>query len=393
MRCTARWRAAWLGGLVAGVLASSIGLASSSAFGQAGPPEESTPLVPSVVSEPVWIKASDDRIHIVYELELANHLSRSVRVDSISARNGPTLFTLRRAELRESMALRDDPGTPTLSVPKSAVAVVWMNVPVSGRSVSPSIVHTFDVSVLTAGREKQISYTGAFTHVEGRPPIDLTPPLVGRGWVTFGGCCGAPHEGSLEAVNPKLDFAHRFATEWSDTSGGRFVNGDPEHDADWVSYGKPVIAVAGGFVSTVVGDLPDQIPGQPHAVPSNGALGNRIVLRLDDGRFAVYGHLRAGSARVGRGEHVYPGEEIAEVGNSGDSSVPHLYFELHGASGGEIPFVLHKFSSIGEIPPLDSSLLAKITAGDAIAIDRAEASFNDLGALPLDRQVVDFPAG
>lgn len=61
-------------------------------------------------------------------------------------------------------------------------------------------------------------------------------------------------------------------------------------------------------------------------------LGNYLVLDIGDGVYAVYAHLRRGSLRVGVGDRVTAGQEIAECGNSGNSSEPHLHFQLMDGS-------------------------------------------------------------
>jgi murein DD-endopeptidase MepM/ murein hydrolase activator NlpD len=57
-------------------------------------------------------------------------------------------------------------------------------------------------------------------------------------------------------------------------------------------------------------------------------LGNHVALDLGGGVYAVLAHLRRGSMRVDGGERVRPGEPVAECGNSGNSSEPHLHFQL-----------------------------------------------------------------
>ncbi|MFI5748866.1 M23 family metallopeptidase [Streptomyces sp. NPDC051644] len=57
-------------------------------------------------------------------------------------------------------------------------------------------------------------------------------------------------------------------------------------------------------------------------------MGNYILLDLGNGVYAGCAHLRRGSLQVSVGKRVTAGQEIAECGNSGNSSEPHLHFQL-----------------------------------------------------------------
>lgn len=57
-------------------------------------------------------------------------------------------------------------------------------------------------------------------------------------------------------------------------------------------------------------------------------LGNHLVLDLGDGTYAAYAHLQRGSLIVREGDRVRAGQPIARCGNSGNSSEPHLHFQL-----------------------------------------------------------------
>jgi murein DD-endopeptidase MepM/ murein hydrolase activator NlpD len=59
------------------------------------------------------------------------------------------------------------------------------------------------------------------------------------------------------------------------------------------------------------------------------AAGHYVVLHGDgDDYDYVFMHLRSGSVVVREGEHVRTGQRLGEVGNTGDSTGPHLHFEL-----------------------------------------------------------------
>ncbi|WP_318208410.1 MULTISPECIES: M23 family metallopeptidase [unclassified Streptomyces] len=56
--------------------------------------------------------------------------------------------------------------------------------------------------------------------------------------------------------------------------------------------------------------------------------GNHLVLDLGGGTYAMYAHLRRGSLAVRAGDRVSAGQELARCGNSGNSTEPHVHFQL-----------------------------------------------------------------
>ncbi|WP_233608453.1 M23 family metallopeptidase [Nocardia stercoris] len=69
------------------------------------------------------------------------------------------------------------------------------------------------------------------------------------------------------------------------------------------------------------------------AGPAQG-FGLWIRLRHPDGTVTVYGHVNTMNVTVG--QHVSAGQQIATVGNRGDSTGPHLHFEVHPNGGGAV---------------------------------------------------------
>lgn len=57
-------------------------------------------------------------------------------------------------------------------------------------------------------------------------------------------------------------------------------------------------------------------------------LGNHVVIDIGEGRYVALAHLRRGSIRVAEGDPVTAGERLASCGNSGNSTEPHLHFQL-----------------------------------------------------------------
>jgi murein DD-endopeptidase MepM/ murein hydrolase activator NlpD len=55
--------------------------------------------------------------------------------------------------------------------------------------------------------------------------------------------------------------------------------------------------------------------------------GNAVYVQDSDGNVEIYGHMRYMNVRAG--DVVHAGDQIAKVGNEGQSTGPHLHFEIH----------------------------------------------------------------
>lgn len=57
-------------------------------------------------------------------------------------------------------------------------------------------------------------------------------------------------------------------------------------------------------------------------------IGNHVIIRGDDGVYALVAHLERRSVEVRAGQRVHAGERIARCGNSGNSTEPHVHAQL-----------------------------------------------------------------
>jgi murein DD-endopeptidase MepM/ murein hydrolase activator NlpD len=64
------------------------------------------------------------------------------------------------------------------------------------------------------------------------------------------------------------------------------------------------------------------------ATSSRAPLGNYVILRHAGGEFSHYAHLKQGSVRVKAGDTVKQGQGIAQLGQTGNTTEPHLHFQL-----------------------------------------------------------------
>jgi murein DD-endopeptidase MepM/ murein hydrolase activator NlpD len=72
-------------------------------------------------------------------------------------------------------------------------------------------------------------------------------------------------------------------------------------------------------------------PGVVTEASSDGAFGNKTVVRLDDGTVIWYCHQSRFAVEVG--ERLAPGDLIGYVGSTGNTTGPHLHLEVHIARG------------------------------------------------------------
>jgi murein DD-endopeptidase MepM/ murein hydrolase activator NlpD len=184
----------------------------------------------------------------------------------------------------------------------------------------------------TTERLIPLSMTGAET--------SLALPLDGT-W--YDGAAASPH--THHRWVSAEEFAHDFVRLGAD---GRSFIGEGTRFTDFLAHGAPVRAAAAGRVVRVVAGVAEdegvlQQPGETSdaytqrlmagqdarlAAGSDAITGNLVVIDLGRGEFAMYAHLRPGSVRVRVGEQVAQGQVIAEVGSSGNSTEPHLHFQI-----------------------------------------------------------------
>ncbi|MHA6762474.1 M23 family metallopeptidase [Streptacidiphilus sp. PAMC 29251] len=107
-------------------------------------------------------------------------------------------------------------------------------------------------------------------------------------------------------------------------NGTRATGVGPQRDpAAYAAYGTPLFAPCDGTVLQAVDGHVDQIPGRQRYAPPAGNF-----VSIDTGRERVLlAHLRPGSLRVGPGDRVRVGDLLGEVGNSGNTSEPHLHLQ------------------------------------------------------------------
>ncbi|MEV6474541.1 M23 family metallopeptidase [Streptomyces sp. NPDC051657] len=182
---------------------------------------------------------------------------------------------------------------------------------------------------------------------EPRPPVEVDPPVTGR-WT---------------ALNSPADKTPSHGTHVYGQTYAIDIVADPEtgegeprarpafrwlwplfrRNRAFPAFGVPLLAVADATVVKASDGQRDHLSRNSLAgviylmvIEGNvrsfaGArriIGNHVILDLGGGTYAVYAHVQRGSLRVKAGETVRAGQLLGRVGNSGNTTEPHLHFHL-----------------------------------------------------------------
>jgi hypothetical protein len=194
--------------------------------------------------------------------------------------------------------------------------------------------------------------------------VVITPPLRGGVWLAANGpAAESGHRRAAIPVYAGMFIAQRFAIDWVKIDEqNKTFKGDSLKNSSYYAYGNDALAVADGVVTEVKDGIPENVPGiTSRAVPITLETvgGNHVIVDLGQGRYAFYAHLQPGKIRVHVGDHVKRGQVLGLVGNSGNSTEPHLHFHISDASsplGAEgLPYELESFEVVGKCQSLSGS--------------------------------------
>ena len=105
----------------------------------------------------------------------------------------------------------------------------------------------------------------------------------------------------------------------------------PKNLADYEIFDQIVYSPCDGQVVAARDDLPDN---PPPLVDIGNPEGNHVILRCS-AAWVLLAHMKQGSLIPRRHDHVATGQPLGRVGNSGNSSEPHLHIQAVHVNGPE----------------------------------------------------------
>ncbi|MDX3575880.1 MULTISPECIES: M23 family metallopeptidase [unclassified Streptomyces] len=409
-----------LRGLAAAVLAAGMLVASAGqgqATGPAAPAPEAqfTPLTAAVLTKPTPFAATDGRTHISYELLTTSALPSSTplrldRVDVRDARTHRVIGSLSGQALADAANPVGDPlpgadgytpappgPTPTV-VQGSQQWIVWLDLVLDrGRPAPRVLEHRLSGAVLAPSGPSPFEETVQATRISGRPPLNLNPPVRPGTWYSSESCCGnTHHRRGLAPINGRFYVPQRFAIDWYRVGRqGQTWEGDPARLTSYLSYGQPIVASAGGRVVEVQDGVAENTPPlTPPVPPIEDTVGNHVTVQVAPGRYLLYAHMKPGSLRVRKGDRVATGQVLGLIGNSGNSTTPHLHFQVmttaHFFPTDSPPFTFRRFRVVGHVEPRiwDDNLGLQPTGVLPITPSPYDGPHRD--RYPLDREILKF---
>lgn len=178
---------------------------------------------------------------------------------------------------------------------------------------------------------------GATVTVEalwGREPpqdasfVDLAFPLGPGTYLVASGGASASVNGHFLTLNPTTDRQRAYRGQSYavdlikiDQWGLRALGWRPSDPAAYAIFGEPVLAPCDGEVLSAADGMPDmQVP----VTDTSRLEGNHVILKCAD-KAMLLAHLREGTVSVAAGQTVRTGTPLGTVGNSGQSTEPHLH--------------------------------------------------------------------
>lgn len=356
-----------------------------------------TPLVGQVLAAPRPVLGSDQRRHLVYEVQLDNVTASTLEVQAVEIidDSGKVLHRLDRDSIARRLSIGARRGAEAAELLFGQFGVLFLHVALGKDDALPrTLRHRIILRFMPANIEYAL--TIAETAVNDAPTVVLGPPLAGKGYIAGDGCCDSiRHVRALLPLDGRFTLAQRFAIDWEQTDAqNRLVNGDTRTLGNYTIFGKDVLAVADGTVVASRNDLPEQVPGAlPRNLPLDQADGNFVVLEIG-GAYVLFAHMQPGSVTVAAGARVKRGDVLGKVGNTGNSQAPHLHLHV---MDGPSPLLANGIPYV-----IDAFILTAIDEVGTADFDKAEATGATLtltpvvppqamkGVLPLDLTVVEF---
>ena len=280
---------------------------------------------------------AQNKYYLVYELHLTNYQPSPITLTSLIIKGDDhQAFKYSNAALSKMMRPIGikNPGEDPLVIQAGMSKMIFVWLPFETLKKVPNFLsHEVTFKVPSSLPNITPTSTSEAILIENDLPVVIGTPLRGDYWIAGNAPSeNSEHRNAHMILQARDYFAQRYAIDFVQIDkAGKTYHGNKSKNTNYFCYGKDVISVSPGRVIEVKNDMPENTPQSGKlAVPINLDTigGNHIVIAIGGGKYAFYAHLIPNSIKVKVGDVVHQGQVIAKVGNTGNSSEPHLHFHI-----------------------------------------------------------------
>lgn len=183
----------------------------------------------------------------------------------------------------------------------------------------------------------------ARAHVAARPPaVEVAAPVTGR-WSALNSPASRVPSHRTHAYGQTYAIDIVAEPEPGSRPGFAWAWPVARRSKAFPAFGRPLLAVADGTVVHASDGRRDHLSRnsllalvylmliEAAVRDMAGAAwitGNHLIIDIGDGTYAMYAHVQRGSLAVRAGDRVRAGQVVGRCGNSGNSTEPHVHFQL-----------------------------------------------------------------
>ncbi len=304
--------------------------------------------------------AALDRFYLTYELYLTNFYNTDITLDAIQIHDKDTdtpLLGFDKNALRKMIrnTCADSAPCDSLVIPPGGMKLVYLLLPFNSQNDLPKDIIQ-RVFITKKDDNTQAELKTLPLKVNKAMTVMVRPPVRGDYWVAMNGLAAiSPNRVAHMVLNGQNYFAQRYAIDFMQLDlDGKTFQGNEHDNASYYAYGKDVLAVARGTVVAIKNGIPDNKPQLTEKETQklgkfnlDNMAGNYVVLELSKGIFAFYANLKPDSIKVKVGGKVTEGQVLGQIGNSGQSQLPHLHFQVVDRpsylAGNGVPYTFTEF--------------------------------------------------
>lgn len=301
----------------------------------------------------------DRHTRLYYEMVVTNYIPIAYQLEAVHVQAGAKTFSFTGSALEGMTRTAGVAGdkTHSLEIAAGGTTIVFIALEFAHPWEVPAVVN----NTLHLRSPDGVNHALAIEplNITNNPAIVVAPPLRGPDWLAGDSANNGPGAAHRRAV--LLDHGHayiaqRYAIDWVKyhivNGEGVTWSGPEDKNTSYFCYDAPIYSVAGGKVVEALDGMPENVPHSGKvAIDVNfaNAAGNHVVVDIGYGLYALYAHMRPGTLRVKAGDTVKAGDLLGHVGNTGNSTEPHLHMHIDNQpsflAGQGVPYEFDHFEA------------------------------------------------